>query len=315
MFKKLEYVYAVYKERSFTKAAEKLFISQPSLSAAIKNIEAELGAPLFNRGGEVTLTEIGREYINAAERIINIKEEFEVRINDIFNLEVGHITIGGTNYLSSYVLPRIINRFSELYPSVEVELVEANSRTLGDKVKSEEIDIVVDSFDETLEEYIGYPLANERVLLCVPADLPINKKLEAYAISPDDIYNGNENAMEKEAVPIGIFREESFIMLKSGNDMYHRAINIFDKAGITPKVAFSVDQLNISYFLAESGMGLCFATDTLFRFGRFRSKVKLYNVAEEHSNRTLYVAHKKNKYCTKAMSKFIDIARELFTKK
>ncbi len=312
MFKKLEYVYAVYKEKSFTKAAQKLFISQPSLSAAIKNIENEVGAPLFDRSGSsVTLTEIGREYINAAERMISIKEEFVNRVNDIYDLDVGHITVGGTNYLSSYVLPRIITRYSELYPKVEVTLVEANSRTLGEMVRNEEIDIVVDSFDETLEEYIGYPLASERVLLCVPSELRINSELEEYSISPESIYNGEEGALDKKSVPISTFKDESFIMLKSGNDMYHRAVDIFEKAGIEPKVSFSVDQLNISYFLAESGMGLCFATDTLFRFGRFRSKVKLYNVAEEHSNRTLYVAYKKNKYCTSAMTKFVEIAKEV----
>ncbi len=311
MFEKLEYVYAVYKEGSFTKAAEKLYISQPSLSAAVRNVEKEIGAPLFNRGGSVTLTEVGREYIRAAERMIALKEEFLNRVNDIYNLEVGHITVGGTNYLSSYVLPRIITRFSELYPSIEVTLAEANSKTLSEMIEREEIDIVVDSFDKSLEDYIGYPLASERILLCVPSDLPINKRLEGYAISPESIYNGEPDAFVKEPVPINIFKDESFVMLKNGNDMYHRAIEIFEKAGISPKISFSVDQLNISYFLAESGMGLCFATDTLFRFGRFRSKVRLYNVAEEHSNRTLYVAHKKNKYCTRAMSKFIEIAKEV----
>ncbi len=312
MFTKLEYVYAVYKEKSFTKAAEKLYISQPSLSAAIKSIEAKVGAPLFDRGsGQVSLTEIGREYIHAAEHIMSIKEDFINRINDIYNLEAGHITVGGTNYLSSYVLPRIINRFSERYPHIEVTLVEAHSRSLGEMIRREEIDIVVDSFDETLEEYVGHPLVSERLLLCVPAECPINDKLKDHAIFPDSIYDGEKDALLKQPVPLSMFKDERFILLKSGNDMYNRAMSIFEKAGVTPHIAFSVDQLNISYFLAESGMGLCFATDTLFRFGKFRSKVTLYNVEEQHSSRTLYVAHKKNKYCTSAMTKFIDIAKEV----
>ncbi len=314
MFKKIDYVYAVYKEKSFTKAAERLFISQPSLSAAIKQVEAEVGAPLFDRAiGSVTLTEIGREYISAAEKIMSIRDDFANRINDIYNLEVGHIKVGGTNYLSSYVLPRIINRFSERYPNVTVTLVEANSRTLGKMINEEEIDIVVDSFDETLQEYTGYPLASERVLLCVPSEYAINEKLKAYAISPNDIYNGEETALLKDVVPIEVFKDEKFILLKSGNDMYNRAMRIFERADIVPNVSFSVDQLNISYFLAESGMGICFTTDTLFRFGKFRNKVTLYNVGEEHSTRMLYVAHKKNKYCTSAMTKFIEIAKAVIS--
>ena len=70
MFAKMDYAYAVYKEGSFTRAAEKLFISQPSLSAAIKNLEEEIGAPLFERtGGGVLLTEAGRAYMDAVQRV------------------------------------------------------------------------------------------------------------------------------------------------------------------------------------------------------------------------------------------------------
>jgi DNA-binding transcriptional LysR family regulator len=78
MFKKYDYVYAVYEEGSFTKAAKKLFISQPTLSVAIKSVEEEIGAPIFERDSAgVKLTEVGREYIAAAEKIISAKEDFE----------------------------------------------------------------------------------------------------------------------------------------------------------------------------------------------------------------------------------------------
>lgn len=312
MFNKLDYVYAVYKERNFTRAAEKLFISQPSLSAAIKNIENKLGAPLFDRSGSViTLTEVGEEYIRAAERIMSIKAEFMRRVGDIYNLETGHITVGGTNYLSSYVLPRIINRFASLYPKIEVTLTEANSHSLNEMIQKEEVDIIIDSFDRIPEDLEGYPLTSERILLCVPSDRKVNEALAEYRISPDEIYNGREDFDGVKTVPIEWFKEENFVLLKSGNDMYGRAMRIFEEAGITPKVSFSVDQMNISYALADSGMGLCFLTDTLFRFGKFKNNVFLYKIGGKYSNRTLYVAHKKNKYCPRATEKFISAAEEV----
>ena len=87
MFSKYDYVYEIYRQGSFTLAAEKLFISQPSLSAAIKNIEKKLGAELFERTGKgIKLTEVGREYISATEKIMNIEKDFETKVNDIFNL-------------------------------------------------------------------------------------------------------------------------------------------------------------------------------------------------------------------------------------
>ncbi len=313
MFKKLDYVYAVYHEGSFTRAAERLFISQPSLSAAIKNLEGEIGAPLFDRGaGGVALTEVGKAYIDCAERMMKIREEFVNKLNDINTLEVGHITVGGTNYLSSYVLPRIINRFTALYPKIDVTLSEANSKTLGEMMANEEIDLVIDSFDDTFDDYDALPLMDEEILLCVPRDYAINSSLTAYAIPPH-LLNTKASLASVQPVPLARFAEENFILLKAGNDMHNRATATLSAVGISPKVSFYVDQMNISYALAEQGMGVCFATDTLFRFSGVSDKITLYRVSGAHSGRTLYVAYKKNRYCTRAMEKFIRTAQSVIT--
>lgn len=311
MFSKYKYVYAVYREKNFTRAAQKLFISQPSLSAAIKNIEKEVGAPLFERSkGRVQPTEIGREYIIAAEQIMSAENNFRRRINDIYALDVGSITVGGTNYLSSYVLPRIVTGFSSLHPNIAVNLVEANSTALGTMIKNEEIDIVVDSFDGIGEPYEGYPLIKERIFLCVPSALRINKGIERCRITPEAVRSDSNAMASIPCVPIERFKDESFILLKNGNDMYYRAMKIFHSGGVIPKVLFSVDQLNISYALAESGTGLCFVTDTLIKYGGIHGNVSFYNVGEEHSRRTLYVAYKRGRYCTRAMREFIETARK-----
>lgn len=312
MFKKYEYVYAVYKTGSFTKAAQSLYISQPSLSVAIQNVEKEIGAPLFERAGtKVVLTEIGEEYIKSAQKIMNVEKEFENRINDIYSLETGEITVGGTNYLSSYVLPKVINKFSSLYPKVKVNLVEANSKNLIDMMLNETVDVIVDSFDENMDEYVGHRLKNEQIFLCVPKDFKINDTLKEYQILPHQIY---ENSIDIENVmPIDIkaFKKEPFILLKNGNDMFYRAQGIFEKAKITPNVLLSVDQMNITYSLCDSGMGCCFLTDTLFKFGKFSDSVVLYKVEKKHSTRTLYIAHKKNIYIKKASQRFIELAEEM----
>ena len=171
MFSKYEYVYAVYREGNFSRAAEKLFISQPSLSAAIKNIEKKLGAKLFERSGSgVYLTEIGKEYINSAEQIMSVEKDFMNKVQDISGLLYGHITVGGSNFLSSYVLPEVIKRFNTLYPAIEISLVGSASVSLCNMLRADQVDIVIDSF-ENVDDYEGCPLSGERVLLCVPKDL------------------------------------------------------------------------------------------------------------------------------------------------
>lgn len=311
MFQKIKYVYAVYKEKSFTKAAQRLFISQPSLSAAIKNVETEVGAALFDRSGaEITLTQVGEAYIQTAEKMLRLEEEFTSKIGDIYDLQTGELTVGGTNYLSSFVLPRIIKRFSLLYPKIKVTLVEANSLYLNEMVETGELDVIVDSFDSTMDAYEGYALTNEKILLCVPKDRAINEQLKEYQLSAQAVKQGKCDFSKIPFVEIERFLEEEFVLLKSGNDMYNRAMHLFERAGVKPKVAFSVDQLNISYALASSGMGLCFVTDTLVRFGDLPKNVCLYNVGGAKFMRTLYVAYKKHKYCSKAMEKFIQVAQE-----
>lgn len=305
MFSKYKYVYAVYEEKNFTRAAQKLFISQPSLSAAVKKIEQKVGAPIFERGSaDISLTQIGEEYISVAQKMLSLEKDFSNKIHDIYNLESGHISVGGTNYLSSYVLPKIVNSFREIYPRIEVSLVESNSAALHEMVKNEQVDIIVDSFEAPDSAHQAYPLISEKILLCVPAAFSVNKKIEKYRINPQEL----DLAQNVQPVPMDIFRNESFVLLKSGNDMYHRAVKIFEKSGINPPIAFSVDQLNISHALARSGIGICFLTDTFFKYGKFHENVLLYNLEKEFSHRTLYIVHKKNKYCTRAMSEFIKTA-------
>ena len=315
MFSKINYVYEIYKTKSFTRAAENLYISQPSLSAAIKKLEASLGAPLFERlGGGIELTEIGKEYIDAAEKILSVEKEFVMRVSDIHNLETGKISVGGTNYLSSYLLPKIMKKFSELYPKIEVSLVEANSTALSNMIKNDELDIIIDSFDETLKEYDGEPLTREKILLCVPKNYKINESLLEFQISPEEIYEDRTACEKKKPLPLDVFKNESFVILKHGNDMAHRAKLFFEESKISPEVSFTVDQMNISYALSASGMGACFLTDTLFKFGKlFKDDVVLYNIAVKDPHRSLYVAYKKNKYVSFASKKFIELTKALIT--
>ena len=106
MFNNKEYVLAVEKYKSFSKAAKELYISQPSLSASVKRIETEIGAPLFDRSTTpLSLTEIGEKYIKCATDIANIEENFESFVSNSINMLTGEIKIGGSSMFSSFVLP------------------------------------------------------------------------------------------------------------------------------------------------------------------------------------------------------------------
>ncbi len=105
MFTWKKYVYEVYKEKKLLKAAQNLYISQPSLSARIKKIEQRLGSPLFDRSTmPIRLTEVGEAYIKAAEEISQIEQQMENYINNLNTLRSGHLSMGGSNLFAAYVL-------------------------------------------------------------------------------------------------------------------------------------------------------------------------------------------------------------------
>ena len=132
MFQGMEYVYEVYKERSFSKAAANLFISQPSLSANVKRIEKKIGYPIFDRSTKpLGLTECGQHYIDAVEHIMQVENGFHDFVNDWSNLKTGQLILGGSSFFSSWVLPPLIGEFSRKYPLVKPLLLEENTATLA----------------------------------------------------------------------------------------------------------------------------------------------------------------------------------------
>ena len=109
MFEAMNYVYEVYKEASFSKAAQNLYISQPSLSASIKREEDRIGVKIFNRNkSPIELTPPGKIYVEHVEKIMEIEEDFQRYIDDFQNLNRGSLSIGANNIYTSFLLPQIV---------------------------------------------------------------------------------------------------------------------------------------------------------------------------------------------------------------
>ena len=121
MFTWKKYVYEVYREKSFSKAAQNLYISQPSLSARIKKIEQQIGFPLFDRStSPLQLTEVGEAYIKSAEEIFQIEHRMENYINNLSTLKTGNLALGASNLFAAYVLPGLVTRFKQSFPDVNI---------------------------------------------------------------------------------------------------------------------------------------------------------------------------------------------------
>jgi len=110
MFSGMNYVYEVYKEQSFSKAAENLYISQPALSSMIKKIETKIGMPLFDRStSPIQLTECGKKYIKTAEKIMDLENEFAYYVGNLQELQAVCPLAGPISSPPSYSRPSLIN--------------------------------------------------------------------------------------------------------------------------------------------------------------------------------------------------------------
>lgn len=116
----MRYVYQIYLDGSFSKAAKSLYITQPALSMAIQKVEADIGMPIFDRSTRpLTLTHAGHIYINTIKDIMLLEDNLHNHINDIQNLKCGSLILGGTHYINAHILPDILQA---LFPVTQISI-------------------------------------------------------------------------------------------------------------------------------------------------------------------------------------------------
>lgn len=305
LFHRKDLIFTIAKEQSFSKAAQKLFIAQPSLSLMVKNLEEELGAPLFDRSCKpVRLTEAGHEYIRATEQIRGIEHAYKEYILALNNLETGSLRIGSNQLLSSLVLPKYISRFMQSYPKIHLSLLDANSTTLENEINMGTLDIVIDNSVLPADIFEQKHLATEHLLLAVPANFPENEICKAFQLSYDDILQ-NRHA---EPVDLDVFKNTPFILMNRNNDTRKQTNAIFQKVNFSPKVLLEMDRLINLYTYVEQGTAASLVSDTLVRNirGVDHSNIVFYNLPTRHTKRNICAYYKRNKFCTKAMTTLIE---------
>jgi len=305
MFKNKEYILSVYREGGFTKAAEKMFISQPSLSASVKRIEEKVGLPIFDRSNTpLTLTEVGEEYVKYAIELEQKEADFAKYVSDYGNLMIGKIRVGGSSFFSSFILPKMISAFNTEYKEIVFELFEGSTKNLIDKLYTGDLDVIIDNAIINDENIEGQIYTTERLLLAVPKGFSVNQELEAMRITAKEIQDGRY--IKKPALDLTKLQNEPFVLLNGENDTGKRAEMLFKKYNLSPNVLFRLDQQITAYNISCSGIGISFVSDTLIKSIAFSNDIALYNLVAPLSERNIYLYHKRNHYQSIACRKFIE---------
>lgn len=309
MFDGKEYVYAVYEEKSFSKAAQKLYITQPALSTAIKKVEKKIGSPIFDRStSPIGLTPSGEVYIEAIEKLFTLEQNTLNQLNNLNGLLAGKLTIGGTIFFTSFILPALLAKFAQKYPHIRIELLEGTTTQLTDKLMSEEVDLIIDNSELDDRNYEKYFYSVERIVLAVPKGFEINGELKEYQLSQGDIAGGLHSKKEFPALPLPLLKKTPFIFLKEENSIYKRGAKMCSRQSYAPNIILKPDQVVTAFNMAGKGVGATFIPDGLVENIPYEAPLCYYKMDDSLSERRVYLYKKRNKYLTKAMEEFIRIA-------
>jgi DNA-binding transcriptional LysR family regulator len=309
-FSRKDLIYTVYQEGSISKAAQKLFVSQPSLSVMIHRIEEELGVPLFDRTSKpIRLSEAGQEYIKAAEEIMHIEKSFENYLQACDELQTGSLTIGSNQLLSSLVLPKYISEFILRYPKIHLNLVDDNSVVLETMANAGTLDLVLDNHPLNPEIFEQHILRREQLLLAVPTHFECNQP--QFALTHQDILNDRHYDEDVQPVDLHPFENVPFVAMTKENDTRMRVDEILKKGGIKPRTILEIDRLATLYSFIEQGTAASIVSDTLVQHLQHTSDhVLFYKLSSPQASRELYLSYKRNRYYSKAMQAFAELIEQ-----
>lgn len=244
----LEYLLAVAEERSFTRAADRLLVSQPGVSAQIRRLERELGEQLLDRAGRsVTLTEAGAAVLPHARAALAAVENARLAVAELTGLLGGHAAVGAVTS-HNIDLPGVFARFHGMHPQVEITMSEANSDELVDRLCAGQLDAAIVS--------IGAE-APAGTQIQVLADEPI-----VAAVSP-----GHELASRR-VISLDALRGRPLISLPRGTGLRARLDEACAAARIRPRIAFEASTPELLAELAAHGLGTAILPGS---FARHRS--------------------------------------------
>lgn len=244
--RELLYIKTIADTKSISKAAEELFIAQPSLSQALQRIERELGTHLFIREPRgMKLTYAGEKYYLMAKEILDIYSDFESEITHINELKAGRLVIGIARYMGMNILPKILPKFNKNYPNIEIIIREENTRVLENLVLGGNVDFALTHVHKKeMNEKINYEILKEDEFLLV---------------TPKDYLKNSDKIKVKDGKRYVDLRElgkEKFILLDINKGIRKVQDRTIKSYGISPEVVFTTKNFETAKRLAANGMGI-----------------------------------------------------------
>lgn len=301
--KNWKYILTIAEEGSFSKAAKKLYVSQPSLSQTINALEREIGTQLFDRSTvPLSVTYAGEQYIRAANEILSIESSLAHKLEDINNEQRGKIRMGLSFLMSECIVPNVFAVFHREYPHIELNLQEDTRDSLIQSLLEGKIDIAMinvlaadSGLDPDLKQI---KLFEDNIMLVAPAG-------EAALHDPDP---GEKSQPEIDLLDI---RDQPFILLTPSQELRRLANKIFNSYGIKPNIFLETKNQRTALFMVANRMGYTITYQSFIKLFQLIDGVSYYRIKGHTYKRAIYICYNKNRYLSKPVYRLIELIRAI----
>ena len=304
-FRELSYVTAIAQHQNITKAADALFVSQPTLSKFLKALEDELGQKLFRRlGNKYVLTYAGERYVEKAKQILNLKKDLDLELADIMKRDVGVLKIAFPTMRCTYMLPCTLPAFQRLYPHVRVQICEGHSIDLDHKILSGEAEIAfytqpAGNFNPALEcEALG----EEELLLCTSKNHPIGR------------FARSNPASRYPRLDLALLKNERVIMMLPSQRTGQIVNDYLRHEGLQFENVICTSNMPAIIELVAASYGVAFIFEPHLRHHPMAHAVDCYSFGEPRMVSNFVAAYRKGSYLPIYAKDFIELTRQLYWK-
>jgi LysR family hydrogen peroxide-inducible transcriptional activator len=232
----LRYFVAVADEGSFSRAAAKVRVAQPSLSQQIRKLEAEVGQPLFDRlPRSVMLTEAGHCFIDYARQILASIGDARRCVDELKGEVAGKVAVGAIPTIAPYVLPELVVTFQKHYPDVTLEVVEDVTDSITRRIEAGELDVALASTCRPSPTLRRESVGSEPLLLLVPKGHPLGKKA---LVEFDDL------------------KSQRFLLLHEMHCLSQQVNHLLESRRLQPEVALAGSQLITIANMVAASIGI-----------------------------------------------------------
>ena len=306
-FKNYKYFLAIVEYGGVTRAAEALFLSQPSLSKYLRRLEQNLGIELFDHSSSpLQLTYAGQRYYEYIKRFESLERQFDDELGSIRDDDSGEIRMGIAQWRGSILLPTLIPRFHEVYPHVEINIVEGRAMQIETALVQGRVDLCLMNLPSHFPAQTNQEILwNEKCLLVGNRNHSvIQKALQTTPISADGYRN----------IDIRFLEQEHFISLMPGQNMTLAMERLFAANNLTPKSIWRTENLSTALNMVSETMCFTMMPEVGARVKFLPDNLEYFSISHSEELLSFSAVYRKDFVLNRWIHTLLDLARQVYAK-